>query len=180
MARLSATQWEKARAEYEVRGISLGAVAELFGVDRAAVSRRAKKESWVQGKNHGVVEKKVTALKALAEADEESHALPVTFQHTVETVVRERLQAEGMLASLDVALASRGVVLASGAKTADEWEMMTRGRRNLAPQVQRGISVNVNQDNTNQNQTAVLPTPSPTPEDAMRKVLRGQYEGDEV
>ena len=31
MARLTSEQWEQARAEYEVRGVSLGEVARRFG-----------------------------------------------------------------------------------------------------------------------------------------------------
>lgn len=44
MARLTDRQWEQARAEYEVRGISLGEVAKSFGVATSSVSRKAKAE----------------------------------------------------------------------------------------------------------------------------------------
>lgn len=166
MARLSAEQWEQARAEYEVRGVSLGDVARRFGVDRAAVSRRAKKEGWARGKSHGVVEKKVMAVKALAEADAESHALPVTFRHTVDSVVRERLQAEGLLAALDVALAFKGAALVNAVDTPEQWETMTRGRRNLAPcgEKSQQTTVNVNQQ---QAQAAAL-----SPRDALAEIVR--------
>jgi transposase-like protein len=147
MPRLTPEQWEKARAEYEVRGVSLNAVARQFGVNFAAVSRRAKHEGWAQGKSHNIVEKKIAAIKALTEADAESHTLPMTFQHTIETVVKERLQAEGLLASLDVALAVRGLEILRKADSPDQWETMTRGRRNLAPPKTepQQTTVNVNQ-----------------------------------
>ena len=38
--------WETIRAEYEA-GASMGELSRRHGVDKAAISRRAKKESWV-------------------------------------------------------------------------------------------------------------------------------------
>lgn len=181
MARLTAEQWEQARANYEVRGVSLGDVAKRFGVDRAAVSRRAKKEGWVQGKSHGVVEKKVMAIKALAEADAESHALPVTFQHTVDSVVQERLQAEGLLASLDVALAAKAITLAGQATSPEEIEALSRARKNLVPAQQapaQQTTVNVSQQ-AQAGACAVQPPATPRPQDAVRAVLRGVFTGDD-
>lgn len=49
MARLTPEQWEQARAEYEVRGVSLGDIARRFGVSQQAASKRARKEGWKQG-----------------------------------------------------------------------------------------------------------------------------------
>ena len=145
MARLTVEQWEQARAEYEIRGISLQEVGDRFGVDRAAVSRKAKKEGWIQGKNHGVVEKKVAAIKALADANAECHALPVTFQTTIDVVVRERLQAEGMIARLDFAIAQRGIEMARMAGRPEELEILSRASRNIRPQVHpQGATTTVN------------------------------------
>lgn len=48
MPRLTRNQWEEARAMRE-SGASLTDVADKFGVDRAAVSRRAKAEQWGDG-----------------------------------------------------------------------------------------------------------------------------------
>ena len=48
MARLTSEQWEQARAEYEVRGVSLGEVARRFGVSQQAASKRARKEGRLQ------------------------------------------------------------------------------------------------------------------------------------
>lgn len=146
MGRLTPEQWDQARADYEVRGTSFTELAKNYGVDRAAVSRRAKKEGWIQGKSHALVEKKVNAIKMLAEVSAESHAMPVTFQYTLEKVVNERLQAEGCLASLDVALALKGAELVSRAKTPEDFELLARGRKHLAPPTSKeGTTVNVNQ-----------------------------------
>ncbi|MDR1685026.1 MAG: hypothetical protein LBR82_01050, partial [Desulfovibrio sp.] len=60
MPRLTTSQWEQARAEYEVRtDRTLTDVAAQFGVDRSSMSLRAKREGWQRGKLHGLVLKKV-------------------------------------------------------------------------------------------------------------------------
>lgn len=60
MPRLTQDQWGDARAMREA-GASLSEVAERIGVDRAAVSRRAKKEGWGDGADIAdAIRKKVT------------------------------------------------------------------------------------------------------------------------
>lgn len=172
MARLTAEQWEQAKADCEVRGVGIKQIAALYGVDKAAVSRRAKAEGWNKGKNQPLVEKKVNALKDLAKVEEESQPLTVVEKYTVERVVRERLQAEGLTAAFDAALFARGIMILNDVRTPEGWETMTRGRRNMAPPEKSGVNVNVNQ------QTAVLPPPSAKPEETLRDVLRGTFEGD--
>ena len=142
MARLTSEQWEQARAEYEVRGVSLGEVARRFGVSQQAASKRARKEGWKQGKSCGVVEKKVSAIKALYEVEQESCDLPTTFRATIDDVVRERLEADHLFAQFDKALILKAHAVLSKVELPEEWETMTRGRRNLAPQQEWGTTVN--------------------------------------
>ena len=47
--------WEKIRAEYEV-GSSMGELSRRYGVTKAAISQRAKKEGWLQDVS-GVVDR---------------------------------------------------------------------------------------------------------------------------
>ena len=74
--------WETIRAEYEA-GSSMGKLSGKYGVDKAAISRRAKKEAWAQDvtgavdravdtKVNGIVntvdpEKKAAAVEAAAD-----------------------------------------------------------------------------------------------------------------
>lgn len=155
MARLSPEKWEQARAEYEVRGCSLKELARKFGVSDIAVGKRARKEGWVQGKSLPLVDRKVAAIKVSAAVDAESSRLPQTFRHTIDTVVRERLQADGLLAEADCALAKRVIELAQAAETPDAVETLSRARRNLAPVLPRngGTTVNVNQQQAQAIQT---------------------------
>lgn len=179
MARLKAEQWEQARAEYEVRGVSLGDIARSLKVATSSVSRRAKAEGWTQGRMQGLVGRKVAAIKELSEVETQTQELPLRLQYTMDSVVRERLQAEGLLASLDVALAGKAIALAQKATSAGEIETLSRARRNLAPQTSdRGTTVNVNQQQA-QVPVHVLPPATPEPQTALRRALRGDFERDE-
>ncbi|AHE97185.1 helix-turn-helix domain-containing protein [Thioalkalivibrio paradoxus] len=61
MPRLTKDEWAEARALREGAGLPFSEIAERMGVDRAAVSRRAKKEQWDDGQNVAVaIQKKVT------------------------------------------------------------------------------------------------------------------------
>lgn len=61
MPRLTADQWGDARAMREA-GATLTDVAQRFGIDRAAVSRRAKAEGWGDGADLGdAIRRQVTA-----------------------------------------------------------------------------------------------------------------------
>lgn len=164
MPRLNQQRWEQARADYEVKGISLREVARRHGVAESAVRKRAKSEGWIQGKSAHLVEKKVNAVKALAEYGLESAQLSRTYQHTIETVARERLQAEGALAEFDLALAQKGQELLQNASTPEDYELIARGRKHLAPQTPKNeVKVNMTQ------QTAIAPL---TPRQALQELAK--------
>lgn len=167
MPRLTQEQWEQAKADYEVKGISIREVARRHGVAESAVRKRAKAEGWTQGKSAHLVEKKVNAVKALAEYGLESAQLSRTYRHTLETVARERLQAEGALAEFDLALALKGQELLQNAQTPEDYELIARGRKHLAPQMPKTeTKVTVN----NQQAQAIQPlTPRQVLEELAKK-----------
>ena len=170
MARLTPQQWEQARADYEVRGISLGEVARQYGVTRQAVSLRASKDGWQQGKTCGLVNKKVNALKELAKIDAETCRLPQVFRLTVEQAVRERLESEGLLAALGNRIASRAIAMTVEADTPEALETLSRVKRNLTPQQDKGgTTVNVNQ----QQAQSMAPDPSAVMADIRRQAAAG-------
>lgn len=187
MGRLTAAQWEQARADYEVRGISLGDVARTFGVATSSVSRKAKAEGWIQGRLQEVVDKKVAAVKEIAQIETQTQDLPLRMRHTIQSVVEERLQAEGMIAGWDVALAVKGIELARTATSAQELETLARARRHLDPHprgaapAMQSTAVIVNQQTQATAGAAVAITEPPTPkaDDAVRAALRGDMAGDE-
>lgn len=183
MARLTNAQWAQAQAEYEVRGVSLGEIAKIYRVATSSVSRKAKADGWTQGKMQDLLERKVAAVKALAEVETQTQALPLRLQYTLQSVVQERLQAEGMIASLDIALAVKSIELAALATRPDEVEILSRARRNLAPSAQQAATtVTVNQQaNAGAAAEAVsVPVAPPTPIAAVRNLLLGRLDGDDA
>lgn len=145
MPRLNEQQWELARADYEVRGLSLGEVGRRHGVSQPAVAKMARKMGWERGKSLGVVERKVAAIKNFALAEEEKFGLPKTFQVTIDDVVRERLQADGIHARLDVAIAHKGLEMVRSATSLEDLEMLSRISKNIRPQQTPQTTVNVQQ-----------------------------------
>ena len=177
MARLSAEQWEQARAEYEVRGVSLGEVAKAFGVATSSVSRRARAEGWTQGKMQDLVERKVAAAKEMQAVETQMQELPLRFQLTLQEVVQERLRTEGAALNFARAVAMKGTAMTRAAESPAELELLSRAARNVMPQVDKGqhTTVNVQQH----AQAAPLPPAPPAADTVVRAVLAGTLDGDE-
>lgn len=148
MGRLSGEQWEKARAEYEVRGISLGEMAREFGIATSSVSRKARSEHWAQGQMQDLANRKVAAIKEIVDVETQTQDLPLHFQYTLEDVIREKLRAEGALATFGHVLASKAAELAKKATNPEDVETLSRVHKNLAPPAPKeaaSTTVNVNQ-----------------------------------
>lgn len=90
MARLSAEQWTMARADYEIRGLSVTEVAKKYGCAKSAVSMRAKSEGWQAGKTEQAVTDKVNAIMQLARVEQETELkLNATERAVFDTVVMD-------------------------------------------------------------------------------------------
>ena len=181
MARLSAEQWEQARAEYEVRGVSLGEVAKAFGVATSSVSRRARAEGWTQGKMQDLVERKVAAAKEMQAVETQMQELPLRFQLTLQEVVQERLRTEGAALHFARAVAMKGTAMTRAAESPAELELLSRAARNVMPQVDKGQHTTVNVQQHAQAQAAATPQPPapPAADTVVRAVLAGTLDGDE-
>ena len=75
-----------------------------------------------------------------------------------------------MLASLDVAIATQAIVMANRAATAEELETLSRARKNLAPQHERGGQTTT--VTVNQQQAAQAEVKMPSPRDALAEIVR--------
>jgi hypothetical protein len=178
MPRLTQEQWERARAEYEVRGVSLYALAKAYGVTHRAVAKRAVSETWERGKSSILVTRKVAAVKEIQAVDAESSILSDTYRHTIDTVVREQLEEAGAIAELGRAIAKKGLEILRKIESPTELETLARVKRSLtpppAPAKSGDTTVNV-QAQATPAVAAREPAPLMTPEDleTMRRLLGG-------
>lgn len=90
MARLSAEQWAMARADFEIRGLSVTEIARQYGCAKSAVSMRAKADGWQAGKTEQAVADKSNAIMQLARVEQETEQkLNATERAVFDAVVRD-------------------------------------------------------------------------------------------
>ena len=139
-----------AEQPYKVRAafVSMAYNIGTQGFCTSSVARYANAGDWELSLIHicsDIVDRKVSAIKTLYDVEVQSSDLPQTFRTTIDDVVRERLEADHLLAQLDKALMLKAHAILARVELPEEWETMTRGRRNLAPPQERGTTVNVSQ-----------------------------------
>lgn len=91
MARLTQEQWTAARADFEIAGLSVTEIAGKYRLDKAAVSRRAKKEEWQAGKSQPLSTRKASAIIELVECEAQSQQAKL---NSVERAVFDRVVAD--------------------------------------------------------------------------------------
>ncbi|AHE99380.1 helix-turn-helix domain-containing protein [Thioalkalivibrio paradoxus] len=109
MPRLTAEQWSEARALREGAGLSLREISARMNVDRAAVSRRAKREQWDNGANlaatlHRKVTEKVTGIVNPADHKKTAAAIDAEAARRAGVIDKHRDELE---AARQMALAAK-------------------------------------------------------------------------
>jgi hypothetical protein len=69
----------------------------LYGVNVSNVSRKARKEGWIQGKTQHLINEKLKNLYVLAEIELQTQHLSATYKKVFNQVVEERLIAAGVV-----------------------------------------------------------------------------------
>jgi len=75
MARLTADEWERVRADYEVRSMSFNELSKKYGIGKSTISKRVNSEGWIKGKSEPLVEKKINVINELVDIAEKSEPL---------------------------------------------------------------------------------------------------------
>lgn len=84
--------WEKIRAEYEA-GATMGRLSKIHGVDKAAISRRAKKEGWTQditGSVNRLAEAKVNGIVNTVDPQKKAEAIDAAATRKAEIVFKHQ------------------------------------------------------------------------------------------
>ena len=118
MPKLSPEDWEQIRAEREA-GLSFGRLASRYGVDKAAIVRRAKAEGWGNGADVAelVRRKAMEQVTGTAITDPEKRAAAIDLAAELAADVIRRHQAE---AEQVRELFWRGLEASRAAETLDE------------------------------------------------------------
>jgi len=94
VAKLSNAQWADIRKQYEVDKVSTVQLAKSFGVADTTIQRRLKRERWCREKTQDAIEKKVSAIKALADATQDNAGIT----QAINIEADRRLRLEGLFA----------------------------------------------------------------------------------
>lgn len=144
--------WETIRAEYEA-GASMGELSRRHGVDKAAISRRAKKEAWLQDISETVnrlTEAKVNGLVNTVDPKKKAAALSraadakasVIFRHQEEWVSHKAIISEA-LDEGDFDKAKLAKITAETLKIRQEGERRAWGIRDAAEEAKPVQDVSV-------------------------------------
>ena len=98
--------WETIRAEYEA-GSSMGKLSDKYGVDKAAISRRAKKEAWAQDVTGAVdraVDAKVNGIVNTVDPEKKAAAIASAADEKVAVIIRHREEWETQRALVTTAI----------------------------------------------------------------------------
>ncbi|MBS9781945.1 MAG: hypothetical protein KGV56_05555 [Gammaproteobacteria bacterium] len=92
MARLTAEQWEQAKADYEIAGLTQKEIAEKYGLSKGTVSDKVRKESWKPNKTELIKERKTNAIIELAKTEHETELLNRTEQAVLDITVADEIK----------------------------------------------------------------------------------------
>lgn len=124
--------WEKIRAEYEV-GSSMGELSRRYGVTKAAISQRAKKEGWLQDVS-GVVDRlaeaKLNGVLNTVNPQKKAEALDRAAEAKAAVITRHQREWDRHQAIMDEALSEGSFDKAKLAKiTAETIKIRQEGER---------------------------------------------------
>lgn len=91
MARLTQEQWEQARADYEIGGLSQAEIVSKYGVSKSTVSERVKKEGWQEGKTELTEQVKTRAIIDLLKTEQQTELLTRTEQAVFDAKVADEV-----------------------------------------------------------------------------------------
>ncbi len=92
MARLTTEQWQQAKADYEIGGLSQRQVAEKYKVSNSTVSERAKKECWEVDKTEHLKDRKANAIIELAKTELQTEHLNRTERTALDGYVADEVE----------------------------------------------------------------------------------------
>lgn len=92
--------WDSIRADYEAGNIeedkAFTQLASMYKVDRTTITKKAKKEDWIYGKNHTIITLESSVIKNIQEINEKKSHLNHTDLMAVERGVKRELEKDNI------------------------------------------------------------------------------------
>lgn len=92
--------WAKIKADYEAGNIeedkAFTQLSVIYKVDRSTITKKAKKEDWIYGKNHGIITLESSTIKDFQELQNKKSHLNHTELKAVEKGVKRELEKDGI------------------------------------------------------------------------------------
>lgn len=92
--------WDSIRADYEAGNIeedkAFTQLASMYKVDRSTITKKAKKEDWIYGKNHTIITLESSVIKDIQEINEKKSHLNHTDLMAVERGVKRELEKDNI------------------------------------------------------------------------------------
>ncbi|MBQ7739399.1 MAG: hypothetical protein IJT59_07085 [Desulfovibrionaceae bacterium] len=124
--------WEVIRAEFEA-GSTMGQLSKKYGADKAAISRRAKKESWAQDTSAAInrmAEAKVNGIVNTVDPEKKAAAMQAAADAKASVIQRHKIEWEAHQRLVDDAIADDDFERAKLAKiTAETIKIRQEGER---------------------------------------------------
>ena len=94
------TIWEKIKADFEAGNIeeekAFTQLSNIYKVDRSTITKKAKKENWIYGKNHTIITLESSTIRNIQEINEKKSHLNHTELMAIERGVKKELQRDGI------------------------------------------------------------------------------------
>lgn len=92
--------WDKIKADYEAGNIeedkAFTQLAAMYKVDRTTITKKAKKEDWIYGKNHTIITLETSVIKDMQEISEKKSQLNHTDLMAIERGVKKELEKDNI------------------------------------------------------------------------------------
>jgi len=88
--------WDKIRDSFEIEGLSYAKLTKKFGVAKATISERVKKEGWVKGRAEHIISSKVLNIKEKNEIERQAEQEFSGRSGAISKEVDRRLRLEGL------------------------------------------------------------------------------------
>lgn len=157
MAKLSQSEWERLRAEYETSDVSVRQLARDFGCGEKAIRDHAKKGGWVKSSQTQLLEENINVNRKLHEIKKIKTQIASKTSEVIDEKTKKALELEGIYADFEkslISVAQKELQEHVVEGSVDNVVKLTTAAKNIKPTQSASQSVTI-QNNTQVNNTFI-------------------------